>query len=199
MSTHKVEVVQIDEVLKHPNADRLELAKIMGWQVVIGKGNFKVGDLAAYIPVDSILSESLEARLFPPDSKIKLNKHRVRSIKIRGQMSQGMIIPLKDVNAELLSNGKWHQLPLADQTKFPGAVVMEVGLDLAMVLAQCQQKRQLNINLTLISENIPILRILNGIPLFLKTEIWYTFLRNCMVLRHATDGFHAIIADSLLL
>lgn len=106
MSTHRVEVVKIDEILPHGNADRLELAKIMGWQVVTGKGNFQPGQLALYIPVDSILPNSLEMRLFPVGSKITLKKGRVRSIKIRGQMSQGMIIPLADLNDELIALGK---------------------------------------------------------------------------------------------
>lgn len=105
MSTHRVEVVKIDEILPHGNADRLELAKIMGWQVVTGKGNFQLGQHALYIPVDSVLPNSLEMRLFPPGSKITLKKGRVRSIKIRGQMSQGMIIPLEDVDAELTAKG----------------------------------------------------------------------------------------------
>lgn len=101
MSTHRVEVVKIDEIVPHGNADRLEIAKIMGWQVVTGKGNFQPGQLALYIPVDSVLPNSLEMRLFPPGSKITLKKGRVRSIRIRGQMSQGMIIPLQDVRNEL--------------------------------------------------------------------------------------------------
>lgn len=106
MSSHRVEVVKIAEILPHGNADRLELAKISGWQVVIGKGNFSVGQLALYIPVDSVLPNSLEIRLFPVGSKITLKKGRIRSIKIRGQMSQGMIIPLTDLADELVSLGK---------------------------------------------------------------------------------------------
>src|SRR5271166_3555409 len=101
MSTHKVEIVKIVSIEKHPNADRLEIAKIEGWQVVIGKGTFVNNDVALYIPVDSLLPESLETRLFPPDSKIKLYHHRIRSIKIRGQMSQGMLVPIEEVDAEL--------------------------------------------------------------------------------------------------
>src|SRR5580765_8503788 len=101
MSTHRVEVVKIDEIMPHGNADRLELAKIMGWLVVTGKGNFQKDQLALYIPVDSILPNTLEMRLFPPGSKITLKKGRVRSIKIRGQMSQGMIIPLEDCEKQI--------------------------------------------------------------------------------------------------
>ena len=130
MSTHRVEVVRIDEVLPHGNADRLELAKISGWQVVIGKGNFKVGDLVAYIPVDSVLCESLEMRLFPPDSKIKLNKHRIRSIRIRGQMSQGMVIPLSDVFDEINATGKESQV----KNRVHGKVALREGDDVAELI-----------------------------------------------------------------
>lgn len=124
MSTHRVEVVKIDAVEKHPNADRLELAKIGGWQVVTGKGNFQAGNLALYIPVDSVLPNSLELRLFPPGSKITLKKGRIRSIKIRGQMSQGMIIPLSDVEHELAATWDGKSKPMK----------YEVGLDFASAL-----------------------------------------------------------------
>jgi len=118
MSTHRVEVVKIDSIEVHPNAERLELAKIAGWQVVVGKNNFKSGSRALYIPVDSILPNSLEMRLFPPGSKITLKKGRVRSIKIRGQMSQGMIIPLTDLNDELIAQGKLEMLKDGGNAQF---------------------------------------------------------------------------------
>lgn len=110
MSTHRVEVVKIDAIDKHPNADRLQLAKISGWQVVVGLNNFQPGQLALYIPVDSVLPNSLEMRLFPVGSKITLKKGRVRSIRIRGQMSQGMIISLNDLTGELIAAGNLDML-----------------------------------------------------------------------------------------
>ena len=97
MSTHRVEVVSIEAIIPHPNADRLELVQVKGWQCVTGKGNFKIGDRAVYLPVDSVLSAELETELFPPDSKIKLHKSRIRSIKIRGTISQGMVIPAAEI------------------------------------------------------------------------------------------------------
>lgn len=97
MSTFKVPLTTIKEVLSHPNADRLSIAKIYDWHVVIQKDKYKVGDAVIYVPVDSILSQELEAKIFPPDSKIKLNKRRIRSIKIRGYVSQGMIINPNEV------------------------------------------------------------------------------------------------------
>jgi len=88
----KVEIFEIKEILPHSNADRLEFALIEGWTCVVGKGQFQVGNLALYIPVDSVLPDDVENILFPPGSKITLHKHRVRSIKIRGQLSQGMLV-----------------------------------------------------------------------------------------------------------
>jgi tRNA-binding EMAP/Myf-like protein len=101
MSELKVEIVEISKVEKHPNADRLDIAYIKDWTCVTQKDKYKKGDVALYIPIDSVLSEKLENYLFPPDSKIKLDKHRVKTIKIRGAISQGMILNLD----ELISNG----------------------------------------------------------------------------------------------
>src|SRR4029077_5313872 len=101
MSTFNVPIIQITEILPHENADRLTIAKAFDWNVIVQKDKFKVNDIAVYIPVDSILSEALEARLFTPESKIKLKNRRIRSIRIRGVISQGMLIhldELKDLN-----------------------------------------------------------------------------------------------------
>ena len=99
MSTLKVEVVAIDSIEKHPNADRLDIAHIKGWQCVIGKDNFKAGDMAVYFPIDSVLPQELEATIFPPGSKVKLSKSRVRTIKLRGAISQGLLLPVGEVRS----------------------------------------------------------------------------------------------------
>ena len=95
MSELKVEIVNIDEILEHDNADRLEICKVFGWYVVVQKGMYKVGDATIYVPIDSILSKKLEGYLFPPDSKITLINSRVKSIKIRSVLSQGMLVSLE--------------------------------------------------------------------------------------------------------
>lgn len=94
-SDFKVQVVCIEEIVPHPNADRLLIAKVLGWQSIIPKGKFNVGDKAVYIPVDSILPPELEAKLFGADAKIKLTKGRVKAIKIRSFISQGMVESIK--------------------------------------------------------------------------------------------------------
>jgi RNA ligase (TIGR02306 family) len=92
MEDHRAEVVEV-EIFEHPGADRLELARPIGtdWIVVVGKEQFKTGDLAVYIPIDSIVScDFVEKHL--SGSKIKLDKNRIRSIKIRKIISQGLLV-----------------------------------------------------------------------------------------------------------
>jgi RNA ligase (TIGR02306 family) len=93
MAELKAEVIKIGDVLDHPNADRMELVMVGGYQVCVQKGAFNPGDDAVYIPVDSVLPEKLEAMIFGPDAKVKLKNHRVRAIKLRGAVSQGMLVP----------------------------------------------------------------------------------------------------------
>jgi hypothetical protein len=55
MSDLVVRVVTIDEVLTHPNAEKLEIVKVGGWQIVSGKGNYAVGSTAVHILPDSMV------------------------------------------------------------------------------------------------------------------------------------------------
>jgi RNA ligase (TIGR02306 family) len=100
-STYKVPYTTILNITPHNNADRLEVCWVYGFQVIAQKGKFKVGDKVIYVPIDSILPQWLEDRLFPADSKIKLINHRVRQIRIRSLASQGMLIHLEDVQSDL--------------------------------------------------------------------------------------------------
>lgn len=95
--TFRVPVTHIRAIGAHPNADKLEIATVFDWQVVVRKGQYKVGDTVVYAPVDSILPSKLEEKIFGPNSKIKLNKSRIRQIRIRGFASQGMLIDLNDL------------------------------------------------------------------------------------------------------
>ena len=97
MSSLKVEIVTLDRIEKHPNADRLEIGFVKGWTVVIPKGTFDTTTLCVYFPIDSILPQKVEERLFPPGSKIKLSKGRIKTIKIRGAISQGLLARVDEV------------------------------------------------------------------------------------------------------
>ena len=98
-STYKVPLTKIVAIDAHPNADKLEIATVYGFQVIIKKESYKVGDNVIYVPIDSILPQNLEDFLFPPDSKVKLTKHRVRQIRLRKIASQGMLISPEDIKS----------------------------------------------------------------------------------------------------
>jgi len=107
-SVFKVPLTTIKEIKSHPNADRLEVCTVYGFEIVTSKNRYKVGDQVIFVPVDSILSERLEKILFPPESKIKLNKHRVRQIRIRQFPSQGLLIHPNEI--ESIVNTKFLKL-----------------------------------------------------------------------------------------
>lgn len=70
-------------------ADRIEVATVLGWQCVVAKtDNFEVGQNIVYIEVDSIVPEKPEFEF------LRDRKFRVRTIKLRKQISQGLVLPL---------------------------------------------------------------------------------------------------------
>lgn len=95
----KVPLTSILEITPHPNpaVQRLEIATIYGFSVVVGKGSYKIGDKVIYFPVNSILPSLIENYLFSPDAKIKLEKSRIRACRIQKFVSQGMIAPWEEI------------------------------------------------------------------------------------------------------
>jgi RNA ligase (TIGR02306 family) len=92
MSDHRVDVVEIKELEPHDNADALELTTINGWQVVVRKGDFKVGDKAVFIEPDYIVPTDRDEFAFLATEK--KNEKRLTAIRLRGKMSYGLLIPL---------------------------------------------------------------------------------------------------------
>lgn len=123
MSTFKVPV-EVVTIEPHPNADALEIASIQGFQAIVKKGQFESGQLVAYIPEAAIVpddlleSMGLKGALHGPD------KNRVKAIRLRGVVSQGLVYPVRegwaegqDV-AEELGITKWDPCPaLPDETE----------------------------------------------------------------------------------
>lgn len=78
----------IKEVRKHPNADALDIVKVLGWEVVTKRNEFSVGDLCIYIVIDTILPEK-------PEFEFLRNKHfRIKPIRLRKEYSNGICFPL---------------------------------------------------------------------------------------------------------
>ena len=105
MSTFAIKIERIVKVESHPNADRLDLIQVLDWRCVSQRGLYKEGDLCIYFPIDSILPAEVESVLFGPDAKVKLHNSRIKTIKLRGAISQGMCALPKLFNLESLKEG----------------------------------------------------------------------------------------------
>lgn len=106
MTRELVTIRQISKILPHPNADRLELATIDGWQVVVAKGEFERGQDVVYFEIDSLIPVVPEFEFLRKYCYIKKDwlvgvmangeAFRIKTIKLRGELSQGLIIPVSD-------------------------------------------------------------------------------------------------------
>ena len=104
-------------------ADRIVCASVLGWKCVVNKGQFNEGDLAVYFEVDSFLPVKPEFEFLRSSSYKKTDimgeGFRLKTQKFRGQVSQGLLLPLStfpeipadaklgDDVTELLGVKKW--------------------------------------------------------------------------------------------
>jgi RNA ligase (TIGR02306 family) len=100
-----VTIQKITELLEHPNADKLEIAIIKGWNVVVQKGLHQKNDLVAFYEIDSFLPVE-EQYEFLRKGNFKSTQNlgdgfRLRSMKLRGVLSQGLILPLSAISNNL--------------------------------------------------------------------------------------------------
>lgn len=105
MSSLIVEVCDVKEILPHSNADKLELAIVKGWQCVIQKGAYKVGDKAVYFPPDSVIPNALADKfgitkycspLPKQNDGTRPDGMRIRASRFRGESAFGTIQPCDD-------------------------------------------------------------------------------------------------------
>ena len=88
---------EITEIRPIPEADAIECATVGGWPVVVKKGEFKPGDLAIYLEIDSWVPHELAPFLSKGKEPREYNGvkgERLRTVKLRGQISQGLLLPL---------------------------------------------------------------------------------------------------------
>jgi RNA ligase (TIGR02306 family) len=94
-----VSVQRILSLTPIPNADKIEKAQILGWELVVKKDEFKVGETCVYCEVDSILPERSEFEF------LRERKFRIKTIKMKGQVSQGIAFPLSILPESIYNEG----------------------------------------------------------------------------------------------
>ncbi|HUU88425.1 MAG TPA: RNA ligase (ATP) [Candidatus Glassbacteria bacterium] len=81
-----------------PEADAIEGCQVLGWKCVIKKGELKAGDLCVYFEIDSLLPKK------PEYAFMESRHYRVRTVKLRGQVAQGLALPLSAITYADLSS-----------------------------------------------------------------------------------------------
>lgn len=91
-------IARIRSVEPHPNADRLDLVRVRGWQVVTGRGEFCEGDLCVFCEIDAKLPPPATLTGAPQGKSPwgALAGTRIKTRKIRGHLSQGVCYPLSE-------------------------------------------------------------------------------------------------------
>lgn len=125
-------IIDINPIL---DADSIERVTIRGWNVVVNKGNFKVGDLVIYCEIDSLMPERPEFEFLRPRG------FRIRTIKLRGQVSQGIVFPLTILESigkfqSVIGDLRWETLLLLNISDKNGntAIPIVEGEDLTEAL-----------------------------------------------------------------
>lgn len=79
-------------------ADRIEVVQVLNWDCVAQKGLYDVGDLVIYFEIDSLLPDIPMLEWLKKSAwSQKLNKYKISTHKFRNQISQGLIIPIRDL------------------------------------------------------------------------------------------------------
>ncbi len=92
----------IENVRRHPDADKLDLAEVGGYTIAVGRGQFKDGDIVFYIREDAQLLKDFERWPWQENaSKLASSSGRIKVVKLRGIYSAGLAIPIETVYARV--------------------------------------------------------------------------------------------------
>jgi hypothetical protein len=96
MARKLASIKKISDIRPIEGRDRIVLASVDGWNVIVKKDEFKVGDKCVYIEIDSVLPETEQFEF------LRKNKFRIKTMKMAGVISQGIVFPLS-----ILPNGNY--------------------------------------------------------------------------------------------
>ena len=153
-------------------ADRIELAHVLGWQCVVNKGQFQPMDTAVYFDIDSFLPVRPEFEFMRNSSYKKTDimgeGFRLRTMKFRGQISQGLLLPISqfpeipddaevgmDVT-ELLGVKKWE---IEERATTGGTVIGSLPYDIP------------HTDETRVQENPELIQAFAGLEYYISTKM----------------------------
>lgn len=109
MERKLVSIQSVDALEPITGADNIEKARVMGWNVVVKKGEFSIGDPCVFFEIDSVLPDGA-----PWSEFLRPRGFRIRTMKLRGVLSQGLALPLSAFPIESASP-HWEDGDLRDR------------------------------------------------------------------------------------
>lgn len=98
MSRKLASVQKIKAIKPIEGADKIEIVQVLNWDCVAKKGEYQVGDTVIYFEIDSLLPDIPMLEWLKGSSwSQKLNKYKISTHKFRGQISQGLVMSIKDL------------------------------------------------------------------------------------------------------
>jgi len=179
-SNHRVNVVKIEEILPHPNADSLGIVYIGGYQCVVRLDAYKVGDLAIYVPPDTIVPAIPQFSFLWADrefsGEVPEKYRRITVRRFRKEWSEGLLMPLSEFSD--------YHAPISNFDLIKGVPVKE-GDDVAELLGFKHYEEPepvQNINRTKIQYQSPFRSLL---------AFWYWLLHKLGLKRDQLHGDNA--------
>jgi len=127
---------KISEINEIKDASNIEVAAIEGWKVVVRKGEYKVNDLVIYLEIDSFVPNNIAPFLTKPDrfpSEYQgIKGERLKTVVLRGQVSQGLVLPLDDTIMELFEKDGGVYYEGDDVSHVLGIVKWEPPVDVSL-------------------------------------------------------------------
>lgn len=199
---------RVAEIKVIDGADAIEAVRVDGWWVVAKKGEYQVGQLAVYLEVDSWVPTSIASFLTKTGHEPKeyegVQGERLRTVKLRGQLSQGLLLPLQVLPfPNLVEEGqdvttvlgilKWER-PVSPQ------LYGQAKGNFPSFLRKTDQERVQNIGRTLesyINESFEVTIKLDGssCTIFVKDEYDGVCSRNIELKQNEDNAFWRIALD----
>jgi RNA ligase (TIGR02306 family) len=117
-------IQQIDDVKSIPNADKICAYRVNGWWIVDTIDKYKIGDLVIYLEIDSWVPHEIAPFLSKgkePREYNDLRGERLKTVKLRGQLSQGLLLPTTVLDVK----GLW---PLAGGNLIGHDLTVQLGI-----------------------------------------------------------------------
>lgn len=133
-------IQRVIEIRPIEGADAIEVARVNNWDVVVKKGEYNLGDLCVYCEIDSFLPVREEFEFLRKSSFKRMGDQegfRLKTIRLRGQLSQGLLLPLEVLNGEeeMVIGTMVHPWgPQLQLGPYDDAIVIEEGADVTEVL-----------------------------------------------------------------